>query len=74
MQVGSTRILITDAYSRFCIRCELVEEPDALAVEHILDSAFRELGLPRAAACPGPAPAADLNRFERLPLNRSALG
>jgi putative transposase len=43
-----TPFTITDAYSRFCIRCELVEEPDALAVEHILDSAFRELGLPAA--------------------------
>jgi putative transposase len=44
---GARRFTITDAYSRFCIRCELVE-PDALAVEHILDSAFRELGLPAA--------------------------
>ena len=43
-----TPFTITDAYSRFCIRCELVEEPDALAVEHILDSAFRELGPPAA--------------------------
>lgn len=43
-----TPFTITDAYSRFCIRCELVEEPDALAVERILDSAFRELGLPAA--------------------------
>ena len=43
-----TPFTITDACSRFCIRCELVEEPDARAVERILDSAFRELGLPAA--------------------------
>jgi hypothetical protein len=58
-----TPFTVTDAYSRFCIRSELVEEPDALAVEHILDSAFREFGLPAAIrsdngppfAAPGPA-------------------
>jgi hypothetical protein len=36
------------AYSRFCIRCEVVTDADALAVEHILDSAFREFGIPAA--------------------------
>ena len=43
-----TPFTITDAYSRFCIRSELVDDPDTDAVEQILDSAFREFGLPAA--------------------------
>lgn len=39
-------LTITDAFSRYLLRCELVEEPTVEAVEHVLDSAFREFGLP----------------------------
>jgi transposase InsO family protein len=53
---------VTDAFSRFCIRCEIVEEATDVAVERVLDSAFREFGLPAAIrsdngppfAAPGP--------------------
>lgn len=58
-----TPFTITDAYTRFCIRCEIVDEPTGDAVEYILDSAFREFGIPAAIrsdngppfAAPGPA-------------------
>src|SRR5215470_14715732 len=60
--VWCTPFTVTDAFSRFCIRCELVAEADTVAVERILDSAFREFGLPAAVrsdngppfAAPGP--------------------
>jgi transposase InsO family protein len=48
-----TPFTVTDAYSRFCIRCEVVTDADALAVEHILDSAFREFGIPAAIRSDG---------------------
>ena len=61
--VWCTAFTVTDACSRYCIRCEVVEEAGHVAVERILDSAFREFGLPRAIrsdngppfAAPGPA-------------------
>jgi putative transposase len=61
--VWCTPFTVTDAFSRFCIRCEIVEQADTVSVEHILDSAFREFGLPAAMrsdngppfAAPGPA-------------------
>jgi homeodomain-containing protein/integrase-like protein len=46
--VWCTPFTVTDAFSRYCIRCEIVEEANRLAVERILDSAFREFGLPTA--------------------------
>jgi transposase InsO family protein len=39
---------VSDAFSRFVIRCEVVDDPDGPTVEAILDSAFREFGLPAA--------------------------
>src|SRR5207245_283006 len=36
------------AWLRYLLRCEVVLDPDGDAVEHILDSAFQEFGLPRA--------------------------
>lgn len=41
-------LTISDAFSRFLIRCEIVEDPDGDAVRSVLDSAFREFGLPSA--------------------------
>jgi len=57
-----TPLTVTDAYSRYCIRCEVVREGTGDEVELILDSAFREFGLPAAVrsdngppfAAPGP--------------------
>ncbi len=39
-------LTIIDAYSRFCIRCEVCDEISGKNVQRILDSAFREFGLP----------------------------
>lgn len=41
-------LTIIDAYSRFFLRCEGVEDPDGREVERIFDSAFQEFGLPAA--------------------------
>ncbi len=41
-------LTITDAYSRYVIRCEGVRDPDGHAVFEVFDSAFREYGLPAA--------------------------
>lgn len=39
-------LTIIDAYSRYLVRCEGVENPDGREVERIFDSAFQEFGLP----------------------------
>lgn len=39
-------LTVIDAYSRFLIRCEATTTPDALFVRKVLESAFREFGLP----------------------------
>ena len=41
-------LTILDAYSRFLIRCEGVQDPDGREVQRIFDSAFTEYGLPAA--------------------------
>jgi transposase InsO family protein len=46
--VWCTPFTVTDAYSRFCIRCEVVDEPNGPTVRRILESAFTEFGLPVA--------------------------
>jgi transposase InsO family protein len=59
---------VTDAFSRYCVRAESVDDGTGDEVQHILDSAFREFGLPAAIrsdngppfAAPGPA---GLTRF-----------
>lgn len=40
-------LTLVDAYSRFLLRCEIVE-PTGREVERVLDSAFQEFGVPRA--------------------------
>jgi len=39
-------LTITDGYSRFLIRCQALEHPDALASKEVFESAFGEFGLP----------------------------
>jgi hypothetical protein len=39
-------LTIIDAYSRFLIRCEGVEDPNGREAQRIFDSAFKEFGLP----------------------------
>jgi transposase InsO family protein len=41
-------LTITDAFSRFIIRCDAVRDPRSAEVRDILESAFREFGLPQA--------------------------
>lgn len=41
-------LTLLDAWSRYLLRCEAVLDPDGVAVERILDSAFQEFGLPAA--------------------------
>src|SRR5262245_37504269 len=41
-------LTIVDAFSRFCIRCELLPEATSEYVMRVLDGAFREYGLPAA--------------------------
>jgi len=47
---------LLDAFSRFLLRCEALTEPDGDAVRSILDSAFREYGLPEAMRSDGGPP------------------
>jgi putative transposase len=49
-------LTITDQYSRFVLRCEALADPDGAAVFRILDSAFREFGLPDAIRSDGGPP------------------
>jgi len=39
-------LTVLDAFSRYCIRCELLGQPTSEAVMHVLDGAFRQYGLP----------------------------
>jgi putative transposase len=39
---------IVDAFSRYCVRCEVVRETTYEEAQWVLDSAFREFGLPAA--------------------------
>jgi transposase InsO family protein len=47
---------LLDAYSRFLLRCEALLEPNGDEVRSILDSAFREYGLPTAIRSDGGPP------------------
>jgi transposase InsO family protein len=47
---------LLDAYSRFLLRCEAMLEPRGEAVQSVLDSAFREYGLPHALRSDGGPP------------------
>jgi transposase InsO family protein len=41
-------LTLTDAFSRFLLRCEIVGNADTWEVRQVLESAFREFGLPEA--------------------------
>lgn len=41
-------LTLIDAYSRYLLRCEAVDDPNGYRVQRIFDSAFREFGLPKA--------------------------
>src|SRR6202162_843354 len=41
-------LTITDAYSRYLLRCQAVEKTDTARVQAIFEAAFREYGMPQA--------------------------
>jgi putative transposase len=41
-------LTVTDAFSRYLLRCEAVLDPDGREVERVFDSAFLEFGVPEA--------------------------
>jgi transposase InsO family protein len=49
-------LTLTDAFSRFILRCEVVLDPRTAEVHDILESAFREYGLPEAIRSDNGAP------------------
>lgn len=49
-------LTITDAYSRYVVRCEAMTDPDGQGVFEVFDSAFREFGLPDAIRSDGGPP------------------
>lgn len=49
-------LTITDAHSRYLLRCQAVEKTDTEAVRAICEAAFREYGLPRAIRTDNGAP------------------
>jgi transposase InsO family protein len=49
-------LTITDAYSRYVLRCEAMLEPDGPAVQSAFDSVFSEFGLPVAIRSDGGPP------------------
>ena len=61
-------LTISDAYSRYLLRCQAVEKMDSARVQAILEAAFREYGLPEAMRTDNGAPFAScaLSGLSRL--------
>jgi transposase InsO family protein len=53
-------LTISDAYSRYLLRCQAVEKTDTARVRAIFEAAFREYGLPQAIRTDNGAPFASL--------------
>ncbi len=49
-------LTITDAYSRYLLRCQAVEKTDTARVQAIFEAAFREYGMPEAIRTDNGAP------------------
>ena len=49
-------LTITDAYSRYVLRCEAMTDPDGSSVQSAFDSVFSEFGLPDAIRSDGGPP------------------
>ena len=50
------RLTLSDAHSRYLLRCQAVEKTDTVRVQAIFEAAFREYGLPRAIRTDNGAP------------------
>ena len=53
-------LTITDAYSRYLLRCQAVEKTDTVGARAIFEAAFREYGMPTAIRTDNGAPFASL--------------
>jgi putative transposase len=53
-------LTITDAYSRYLLRCQAVEKTDSARVQAVFEAAFRQYGLPQAIRTDNGAPFASL--------------
>lgn len=53
-------LTITDAYSRYLLRCQAVEKTDTVGARAIFEAAFREYGIPTAIRTDNGAPFASL--------------
>lgn len=49
-------LTLSDAYSRYLLRCQAVERPDGASVWPIFDAALREFGVPKAVRSDNGAP------------------
>jgi len=69
-------LTISDAYSRYLLRCQAVEKTDTARVQAIFEAAFREYGLPMAVRTDNGAPFAStaLAGLSRLSLWWMKLG
>jgi transposase InsO family protein len=67
---------LTDADSRYLLRCQIVSHPDYRHVKPIMDAAFREYGLPRAIRTDNGPPFASrgLGGLSRLSITWIRLG
>ena len=67
---------LTDADSRYLLRCQIVPHPDGHCVKPIIDAAFREYGLPRAIRTDNGPPFASvgLGGLSRLSITWIRLG
>jgi transposase InsO family protein len=67
---------MTDAHSRFLLRCQIVDKTDTASVQAICEAAFREFGLPRAIRSDNGAPfaSAAVGGLSRLALYWMKLG
>lgn len=59
-------LTLIDAFSRFCLRCEACVEPTSEFTQHVLDSAFREFGLPAAIRSDNGVPFAGNGTCQRV--------
>jgi len=41
-------LTISDAYSRYLLRCQAVEKTDTMRIQAMFEAAFREYGMPEA--------------------------
>ncbi len=61
-------LTMTDAHSRYLLRCQAVEKTDTERVQAIFEAAFREYGMPQAIRTDNGAPFASRHRRDVAPI------